>query len=281
MNPTTIHVTPWKYLHMNYFSKIDKIFSSIYRGSGIFTLICFASYLLKLIIAPEGLFPLFVTLTVILGVTLPYLFRRFLRARLGNLYLCIKVFMSCAMVFYAVTFAILVGYIYLSPIAQPSVETDGSENVYIVFGAKVNVDGPEKTLASRLDVAVDVMLKDRGAVCIVSGGQGPDEPFTEASCMRDYMVERGVSPERIFLEEKASNTKKNILYSVDLIEQLGFTDRQIICISSETHVPRIRLMCSRADVDSLYIKTETPSKISLFTTLVREYLSYVKMFMGI
>lgn len=266
---------------MNYISKTDKIFSHIYRVFGIFTLICFASYLLKLILAPEGTFPLFVTLTVMLGVLLPYCFRRFLRSRLGNIYLGIKILMSCAMVFYAVTFAILVGYIHLSPSAQPSVQTNGSENVYIVFGAKVKADGPAKTLASRLDAAVDAMLRDNGAVCIVSGGQGPDEPFTEASCMRDYMVERGVSPDRIVLEEKASNTKENILYSVDLIEQLGFTDRQIICISSETHIPRIRLMCSRSGVDARYIKAETPMKEFLFTTWVREYLSYVKMFLGV
>ncbi len=266
---------------MNYFSKTDKIFSRIYRVFGVFTLICFASYLLKLIISPEGAFPLFITLTAIFGVTLPYLFRKFLRARLGKIYLWAKIFMSCAMVFYAVTFAILVGYIHLSPSAQPNTLFGDSENVYIVFGAKVKADGPAKTLASRLDVAVDVMLEDSDAVCIVSGGQGPDEPFTEAFCMRDYMVERGVSPDRIFLEEKASNTKENILYSVDLIEQLGFTDRQIICISSETHIPRIRLMCSRSGVDSLYIKAETPMKEFLFTTWVREYLSYVKMLLGV
>lgn len=224
---------------------------------------------------------MFITLAVISGVVLPYLFRGFLRARLGKIYLYIKVFMSCAMVFYAVTFAFLVGYIYLSPSAHPSAHTDGTENVYVVFGAKVRADGPAKTLASRLDVAVDAMLEDSSAVCIVSGGKGPDEPFTEASGMFEYMVERGVSPDRIFLEEKASNTKENILYSVELIKQLGFDDRQIICISSDTHIPRIRLMCSRAGVDSLYIKAETPMKEFLFTAWVREYLSYVKMLLGL
>lgn len=266
---------------MNYYSKTDKVFSRIYRVFGIFTLICFGSYLLKLIIAPEGMFALFVTLAVMLGVLLPYLFRGFLRSRLGKTYLPLKIFMSCAMVFYAVTLTILVGYIHLSQSAQPSAGADGTQNVYIVFGAKVNDDGPAKTLASRLDVAVDAMLKDSGAVCIVSGGKGPDEPFTEASCMRDYMVERGVSFDRIFLEERATGTDENILYSVELIDQLGFDDRQIICISSETHIPRIQLMCSRMGVDSLYIKAETPMKVFLFTTWVREYLSYVKMLLGV
>jgi len=266
---------------MKHNSNADRFFSRVYRIFGVFTLICFASYLLKLIISPEGAFPLFITLAVILGVLLPYLFRRFLRSRLGKLYTGMKIFMSCAMVFYAVTFAVLVGYIYLSPSAQPDAQPNGTENVYIVFGAKVKADGPAKTLASRLDAAVDVMLSDSGSVCIVSGGQGPNEPFTEASCMYEYMVARGISPARIFLEERASSTKENILYSTALIEQLGLTDRQIICISSDTHIPRIRLMCSRAGVDALYIKAETPMKEFLFTTWVREYLSYVKMLLGV
>lgn len=261
--------------------KTDQTFSRIYRIFGAFTLICFASYLLKLIISPEGAFPLVITLAVICGVALPYAFRRPLRARLGRLYLWAKIAMSCAMVFYAVTFVLLVGYIHLSPSAQPGAQANGTENVYIVFGAKVKAEGPAKTLASRLEVAVDAMLADSGALCIVSGGQGPDEPFTEASCMRDYMVERGISPERIILEERASNTKENILYSTALIDQLGLTDRQIVCISSETHIPRIRLMCARTDVDALYIKAETPMKVFLFTTWVREYLSYAKMLLGL
>jgi uncharacterized SAM-binding protein YcdF (DUF218 family) len=261
--------------------KADKIFSRIYRIFGLFTLICFGSYFLKLIIAPEGTFPLFVTLTVMLGVLLPYLFRRPLRARLGRLYFYIKILMSCAMIFYAVTLAILVGYIHLSPSAEPHAQANGTENVYIVFGAKVKKDGPAKTLASRLDAAVDAMIKDSGAVCIVSGGQGPDEPCTEASAMRDYMVERGISSDRIFLEEKASNTRENIMYSTELIGRLGFGERQIICISSDTHIPRIRLMCARTGVDALYIKAETPMKVFLFTAWVREYLSYVKMLLGL
>ena len=99
--------------------------------------------------------------------------------------------------------------------------------------------------------------------------------------MRDYMVERGIAPHRIILEEKASNTKENIQYSAALIKEHGLTDRQIICISSETHIPRIRLMCSRSGMDALYIKAETPMKVFLFTTWVREYLSYVEMLLGL
>lgn len=256
-------------------TRSDRIFSYIYRWAGLFALICFGSYFLKLLISPEGTLPYVATTTVILAVSLPYLLRRRLRALLGRAYLPLKALMCVGMVLYAVTFVALVGYIYLSPAAEPA---DGdAERVYLVFGAKVKEEGPTKTLASRLRLASDAMLADEDGICIVSGGQGPDEPFTEASCMKEYMVSLGVPAERIILEERASNTRENIDYSVALAEELGLGERELVCISSETHIPRIRLMCRVSDIDAEYMKAETPEKVFLFTAWVREYLSYVKM----
>lgn len=42
---------------------------------------------------------------------------------------------------------------------------------------------------------------------IVSGGQGPDEAYTEASVMARYLIEHGVDASRIIEEDKASNTR--------------------------------------------------------------------------
>lgn len=256
--------------------KTDKLFSRLYIIFGAFTVICYASYLIKLIISPEGTLQLLSCLLVLLAVTVPFIFRRQLRALLGRLYLPMKIAVSCAMIFYFVTLCILVCYIHLSPSAPPAADS-GEERVYVVFGAKVKEDGPTKALAARLDTAIDLMNTDGDAVCIVSGGQGPDEPFTEAECMKSYMTERGIDSSRIYKEERASSTVENIEFSLELIRELGLEDRSLVCISTDTHIPRIRLMCSHAGVEAEYIKAPTPMKQFLFTTWVREYMSYVKM----
>ncbi len=256
--------------------KADKLLSKLYVIFGAFVLISFASYFLKLIISSEGTLPWVVTTGVMAAVILPFVFRRGLQKILKKAYVPLKGVMCAGMIFYAVTFLILVGYIYLSPSASPVSDT-GADRVYIVFGAKVNESGPTKTLAARLRCAAELMELDKNAICIVSGGQGPDEPVTEASSMKDYMVSLGTSPERIYLEEKASNTRENIRYSVELIDKLGLDGREIVCVSSDTHIPRIRLMCHDEGVDALYVKAETPQKQFLFTAWVREYLSYAKM----
>lgn len=256
--------------------KADRILSRIYRAFGAFVLVCFSSYFLKLIISPEGPLPWVATSTVILAVSLPFIFRRPLRRMLKGAYVPLKGIMCAGMVFYAVTFVLLVGYIYLSPASVPSPEM-GDARLYIVFGAKVKEEGPTKTLAARLEKASEIMSEDENGICIVSGGMGVDEPFTEASCMKEYLISLGVDEERIITEEKASNTIENIRYSVALAEKMGLSERQIVCISSDTHIPRIRLMCRREGVDALYVKAESPEKAYLFTSWVREYLSYAKM----
>lgn len=253
----------------------DKIFSKLYRIFGAFVFISFASYFLKLIISPEGSLPWVATTTVMAAVALPFIFRRQLRNLLKKAYVPLKAVMVCGMIFYTVTWVCLVGYIYLSPSDTPSEDAEG--NVYIVFGAKLKEDGPTKTLAARLKRAAELLESDENGIIIVSGGQGPDEQTTEAECMRDYLISLGVSREKIITETRARNTKENIEYSVKLIDDMGLSDRRIVCVSSDTHIPRIRLMCNRAGVEASYVKSETSKNAYLFTTLVREYLSYVKM----
>ncbi len=253
----------------------DKLFSKLYRIFGSFVFVSFASYFLKLIISSEGNLPWVATTTVMAAVALPFIFRRQLRNLLKKAYVPLKAVMVCGMIFYTVTWICLVGYIYLSPSDTPSESSE--DNVYIVFGAKVKKDGPTKTLAARLRRAAELLEADEDGIVIVSGGQGTDEPTTEAECMRDHLISLGVSPQRILMETEAHNTRENIEYSVKLIEETGLGDRRIVCVSSDTHIPRIRLMCKRAGVDAFYVKSETPEKAYLFTTWVREYLSYVKM----
>lgn len=53
---------------------------------------------------------------------------------------------------------------------------------------------------------------------IVSGGQGPDEAHTEASVMARYLIEHGADASRVIEEDKASNTRENLLFSSKLAE---------------------------------------------------------------
>lgn len=244
-------------------------------GSAVFA--CFFAYLVKLVFSPEAYLPYFVCVFMLCAVALPCIFRHRLRRWLGRAYLPLKTLMCVGFAVYLVTLAALVAYIYLSPVADVTMLDADSSRVYIVFGAKIKPDGPTATLAARLDSAAEALREDTTAVCIVTGGQGPDEVEAEAECMKRYLVAQGIASERIYTETRSKNTRENIIYSMELIESEGLGEREVICVSSDTHIPRIALMCSREGLDARFIKAPSPKKEFLFTTLVREHLSYIKM----
>ena len=54
---------------------------------------------------------------------------------------------------------------------------------------------------------------------VLSGGQGEDEPVSEAAAMRDYLVFNGVSERQLILETRSFSTVENIAYSRIAIEE--------------------------------------------------------------
>lgn len=45
---------------------------------------------------------------------------------------------------------------------------------------------------------------------VVSGGQGMDEEVSEAFAMKEYLTNKGISEDRIIMEDKSTNTLENI-----------------------------------------------------------------------
>ena len=85
----------------------------------------------------------------------------------------------------------------------------------IVLGAQIYRGGrPSPVLRHRLDATLAYLRDNPRTLCIVSGGQGPDEPFPEARGMAAYLTRRGVSPDRIIQESNSTNTVQNIVFSL-------------------------------------------------------------------
>lgn len=89
----------------------------------------------------------------------------------------------------------------------------------IVLGARVREDGISNSLKIRLDKAIEYIEQNPDTVLVLSGGQGPDEPESEARAMYDYLLYNGVEPEQMLLEERSSSTVENMAYSKIVIEE--------------------------------------------------------------
>ena len=91
----------------------------------------------------------------------------------------------------------------------------GSKNLdyIIVLGAQVRENGPSVALRYRLDAAIGYLNENPNTICIVSGGQGANEPFSEAEGMAEYLLQNGIKNSRIILEDKSTSTVENLKYS--------------------------------------------------------------------
>ncbi len=107
----------------------------------------------------------------------------------------------------------------------------------VVLGCKVNGTSPSLTLQSRLEAAYEYLVDNESAKCVVSGGQGPDEGISEALCMYNYLVEKGIDKDRIYKEDKSTSTRENFEYSKELINDKGLSD-EIVIVTNEFHLYR-------------------------------------------
>lgn len=120
---------------------------------------------------------------------------------------------------------------------------ENGSDYLIVLGAGVNGTVPSLSLRERLDAAYDYLIAHPDTICVVSGGQGPGEDITEAACMYDYLTGRGIAPERILQEDRATSTLENLAFSKDVIAQYtGEAPQRVAIVSAEYHLYRASLM---------------------------------------
>ncbi|MCQ2520309.1 MAG: YdcF family protein [Lachnospiraceae bacterium] len=147
-------------------------------------------------------------------------------------------------------------------IAANTASPSGNETL-VVLGSRVFSYGPSKMTAARLDAAYDYMQEHPDSVCVLSGGQGSDEPWSEAKGMCDYLTAKGISKDRLFLEEHSTNTKENLAYSMEIIEAHNLNP-EIAIVSNEFHLYRAGLVAKEAGISFKTIPA--PSMLLLLPT---------------
>lgn len=111
---------------------------------------------------------------------------------------------------------------------------DGLDYI-VVLGAKVKSGGvPSKPLYWRIDAAEKYLRDNQGTVAILSGGKGADEPMSEAQCMYNVLISRGIDENRLILEDKSTNTNENIRNSLRLMNE----DASFGVVTNNFHVFR-------------------------------------------
>ncbi|MBQ3357144.1 MAG: YdcF family protein [Oscillospiraceae bacterium] len=151
---------------------------------------------------------------------------------------------------------------------------DPKADFVIVLGAGVSGDQPSRTLSERLRATQAYLEQNPDAIAILSGGQGDGENLSEALCMYGWLTERGVAPERLRMEDRATNTEENIRFSLELIEnEFGARPSEAAIVSSSYHLARASLLAKDEGLSMLGVPAKTLHPLYYCQMLLREIVA--------
>ena len=157
-------------------------------------------------------------------------------------------------------------------------ETDSTADVIIVLGAGVNGTRPSLSLRDRMVGAYDYLIAHPDTVAVVSGGQGEGEDITEAQCMYDWLTAKGIAPERIIMEDKATSTLENLRYSMAIIDGLDIDEPVIGLVSSEYHLHRAKRLAAYVGIDVIGIAARTSYPTVAVNYFIREAFAMTEQY---
>ena len=162
---------------------------------------------------------------------------------------------------------------YEAAYRQPPEEDAG---FVIVLGCGIFPDGQlTLSLKNRLDAAYDYLKEHEGSLCIVSGGQGANEPVPEAQAMSEYLRSRGIEPSRILMEDRSDSTLRNLMYSKEIMARYPKQPQTAAIVTSDFHVFRALMLAEQMGIRAFGIPALTNWRIVL-ACHVREYAAIIK-----
>lgn len=171
----------------------------------------------------------------------------------------------------AAVYAVLIGFVALSGHADTAA---GQEQVMVVLGAGLHKDKPSRLLRFRLDAAYTFAAAHPEMLVITTGGQGIDEALPEGQAMRDYLVAKGLDPQRVLAETKSTSTEENFLFAREILAARGLSaDVPTVYVTNAFHCYRAGRYATMAGfTDAHALPARTPLS-GILPSYLREALA--------
>lgn len=144
--------------------------------------------------------------------------------------------------FYAFFECFLIGSILCGLLAANH-EPDYDKDFIVILGCQIKSNGDLYPLIrERVNRAIEFYYKQiektgKKAILLPSGGQGSDEPMSEAEAMKRYLLEKGILEEQIMVENKSKNTIQNMCFSKKIIDKIN-PNSKVVFSTTNYHVFR-------------------------------------------
>jgi uncharacterized SAM-binding protein YcdF (DUF218 family) len=176
---------------------------------------------------------------------------------------------------FAFTAFLLYGSLYPALMAR----SGGPVAAVVVLGSGLIDGAVPPLLASRLRKGRTVFdrLAARGTpprAMVTSGGRGPDEPVAEAEAMADFLVEDGLSADRVLREDRSRNTDENLANTAALLAEQGIAG-PIAVVTSDFHAFRAALLMRRHGLAGYAVGAPT-ARYYWPSAVIREFIAVLR-----
>lgn len=175
---------------------------------------------------------------------------------------------------------VMIGTIIASVVTRRHVPKKNKDYM-IILGCGLREDGtPLPLLQGRIDRALWFLKKqikksNKELKLVCSGGQGDDEIISEAQSMKNYLMSKGISEDKILLEDKSTSTYENMMFSKDVIDaDMRGDDKKVAFSTTSYHVFRSGNIAHSIGLDAEGIGSKT--KWYFYTNaLIREFVANI------
>lgn len=153
-------------------------------------------------------------------------------------------------------------------------KTETSVDYLIVLGAQVRGRRITNSLMRRLDAALEYLEGHPETKAIVSGGQGRDEHISEAEAMAEYLMNHGILPGRILLENTSTSTWENLKHSRAVLCESKVS---VAIVTNNFHLYRAMKQGERVGFQNISGIAATAQPVLQLNYLVRECVAVLWM----
>ncbi|MBD2869838.1 YdcF family protein [Paenibacillus sp. IB182493] len=146
----------------------------------------------------------------------------------------------------------------------------------IVLGAALWNDVPSPALKERLDYAAELVQGGIVDKLILTGGLDANgATITEAEGMREYLTKaKGISADKLLLENKATSTYENLLFSKAVADASGL--ESLVVITHDYHAARAKEVAKRLDYGQFQVAATKSKVLNPVLNETREVLAFTK-----
>lgn len=171
-------------------------------------------------------------------------------------------------------------YFILTPDQNPQPNAD----YVFLLGGGIDKNGVLPTnVLYRCETAVNYLQNNPNTQVIVTGGTLKFLPFPEAPAIKAALEEKGISSDRIIIEDQALDTIQNFQYSLDLIITLENITREealnksVVVVTNNFHLTRALRLAHRISFTNIHGLAAKTAWYMVPHMYLREIGAYIKL----